>query len=88
MVRPRADDAEGLVATISGTGDIGQRLTERVPYFTAGVAYPDMCVLSARMLDEGIAGIVAADFFANDWTLPKLPTLAVTTPVSATASAP
>lgn len=88
MVRPRADDAEGLVATISGTGDIGQRLAERVPYFTAGVAYPDMCVLSARMLDEGIAGIVAADFFANDWTLPKLPALAVTTPVSATASAP
>lgn len=88
MVRPRADDPECLVATISGTGDIGQRLTERVPYFTAGVAYPDMCVLSARMLDEGIAGIVAADFFANDWTLPRLPSLAVTTPTSATASAP
>ena len=88
MVRPRADDAECLVATISGTGDVGQRLTERVPYFTAGVAYPDMCVLSARMLDEGIPGIVAADFFANDWTLPKLPALAVTTPVSAAASAP
>ena len=88
MVRPRADDAECLVATIASTGDVGQRLTERVPYFTAGVAYPDMCVLSARMLDEGIAGIVAADFFANDWTLPKLPALAVTTPVSATTSAP
>ena len=88
MVRPRADDPECLVATISGTGEVGQRLTERVPYFTAGVAYPDMCVLSARMLDEGIAGIVAADFFANDWTLPKLPALAVTTPVSAAASAP
>ena len=88
MVRPRADDPECLVATVAGTGDIGQRLTERVPYFTAGVAYPDMCVLSARMLDEGIAGIVAADFFANDWTLPKLPALAVTTPVSAAPSAP
>ena len=88
MVRPRADDAECLVATVSGTGDIGQRLTERVPYFTAGVAYPDMCVLSARMLDEGIAGIAAADFFANDWTLPRLPALAVTTPVSAAATAP
>jgi dienelactone hydrolase len=88
MVRPRADDPDGLVATISSTGDVGQRLSERVPYFTAGVAYPDMCVLSARMLDEGIAGIVAADFFANDWTLPKLPSLAVTTPVSGAASAP
>lgn len=88
MVRPRADDPEGLVATIAGTGDIGQRLTERVPYFSAGVAYPDVCVLSARMLDEGIAGIVAADFFANDWTLPKLPALAVTTPVSASPSSP
>jgi dienelactone hydrolase len=88
MVRPRADDPECLVATISGTGEIGQRLTERVPYFTAGVAYPDMCVLSARMLDEGIPGIVAADFFANDWTLPRLPALAVTTPVSSAPSAP
>lgn len=88
MVRPRADDLESLVATVASTGDIGQRLTERVPYFTAGVAYPDMCVLSARMLDEGIAGIVAADFFANDWTLPRLPALAVTTPVSAAPSAP
>jgi len=77
MVRPRADDPDAMVAIVAGTGDVGQRLTERVPYFTAGVAYPDMCVLSARMLDEGIPGIVAADFFSNDWSLRRMPALAV-----------
>ena len=45
------------------------RLTDRLPYFVSGVAYPDCTVLSTDVLISGNAGVRAAGFFGNDWTV-------------------
>jgi hypothetical protein len=43
------------------------RLTDRLPYFVSGVAYPDVTLLSPRMLEAGAEGVLAAGFFGSDW---------------------
>lgn len=69
FVRPRADSDRACVAVVSGTGMIGARLTDRLPYFTSGTGYPDCLVLSSETLETGTAGIQAAGFFGNDWSV-------------------
>lgn len=69
IVRPRKDDSEALVGIVASTGPAGQRVLERLPYFVSGVHYPDWIVISAEMLLKGSAGIRAAGFFGNDWSL-------------------
>ena len=51
FVRPRPGSDRASVGVVSGSGLIGLRLTERLPYFTSGVAYPD-CVLLERQEPE------------------------------------
>jgi uncharacterized iron-regulated protein len=58
-----------LVAVVGGSGIAGMRLTERLPYFLAGVHYPDWIVLSPEMLIDGNAGVVAAGFYDHAWQL-------------------
>ena len=48
FIRPRPGSETASVGAISGSGLIGLRLTERLPYFTSGVAYPDCVLLRAR----------------------------------------
>jgi hypothetical protein len=48
---------------------VGARLTDRLPYFTSGTGYPDCLVLSPETLETGTAGIQAAGFFGNDWSV-------------------
>jgi dienelactone hydrolase len=67
FVRPRRDSAVASVAVVSGTGVAGQRLTDRLPYFTSGTGYPDCLVLGPAILEQGTEGILAAGFFGNDW---------------------
>jgi len=43
------------------------RLTDRLPYFVSGVAYPDWIVLGPETLTKGSAGVRGAGFFGNDW---------------------
>jgi dienelactone hydrolase len=69
FVRPRPDSDKACVAAVSGTGLAGLRLTERTPVFLSGVGIPDWVVLSAKSLSEGAAGVLAAGFFANDWSV-------------------
>ena len=45
----------------------GLRLTERLPYFTSGVAYPDCVVLRAKTLVESSGSAIAAGYFGADW---------------------
>ena len=71
FVRPRANSAVACVAAISGTGIIGMRLAERVPVFLSGVGIPDVVVLSPEALTDGVAGVKAAGFFGNDWSVEK-----------------
>jgi pimeloyl-ACP methyl ester carboxylesterase len=67
FVRPRPGSERALVGVVAGSGAAGMRLTERLPYFVSGVAYPDCVVLGAEVLSDGSAGIRAAGFFGNDW---------------------
>jgi dienelactone hydrolase len=69
-VRPRRDSAVASVAIVGGTGVIGMRATTDMPYFVSGVAYPDWTVFRATFARDGIAAILGAGWFANDWTCP------------------
>jgi poly(3-hydroxybutyrate) depolymerase len=65
--KPNTDDA--LVGVVAGTGMAGLRYTNRLPYFTSGVAYPDWVVAKTSVLTEGLTGVLGAGFFDNDWRI-------------------
>lgn len=67
FVRPRPGSDSATVAAVAGTGQVGLRLTGRLPYFTSGVEYPDCTVLGTSALDKGASGVVAAGYFGEDW---------------------
>jgi pimeloyl-ACP methyl ester carboxylesterase len=67
FVRPRPGSDRALVGAVSGTGLAGLRLTDRMPYFLAGVGYPDCIVLGADTLSRGVEGVRVAGFFGADW---------------------
>lgn len=67
FVYPKPGSATALVGVVGGTGLVGCRLTERVPYFVSGTAFPDWLVASPSVLTDGMSGVVAAGFFGNDW---------------------
>ena len=46
---------------------MGLRAAMRTPVFVAGVGIPDLVAFRADMLEKGVAGIVEAGFFGNDW---------------------
>ena len=68
-IYPRADSEVASVVIVGGTGLVGQRLTDTMPYFVSGVAYPDWTVFDASFLKEGLPGIVGAGCFGADWSL-------------------
>jgi len=43
------------------------RLTERLPYFTSGIGYPDCIIFGPDVLRTGDSGVKAAGFFGADW---------------------
>jgi dienelactone hydrolase len=67
--RPRSGSDRASIAVISGSGIAGLKLTDRVPYFMAGVAYPDCTIFGAETLAKGNDGVLAAGFFGNDWSV-------------------
>ena len=69
LVRPRPGSTTALVGAVAGTGLAGMRLTDRLPYFTAGAGVPDWLVLSPDMLTKGVDGVLAAGFFGWDWSI-------------------
>lgn len=71
FVRPRADSNTAVIGVVGGTGIAGMRLTDRLPYFTAGAGVPDCLVLSTDMLTRGMEGVLAAGFFGMDWSLQR-----------------
>ena len=66
-VRPRPGSDRALVGVVAGTGMAGMRLTERLPYFVSGVAYPDCVVIGTDALVAGTGGVRAAGYFGIDW---------------------
>lgn len=55
------------VAAVAGTGIAGLRLTDQLPYFVSGVAYPDWTVIGPEMLERGADGVRGLGFFGHDW---------------------
>ncbi|MHC4081876.1 MAG: carboxylesterase family protein [Planctomycetota bacterium] len=69
FIRPRPGSDFACVGAVSGSGLAGMRLTDRLPYFVSGVAYPDCTVIGPEMLSEGSAGVRVAGFFGLDWSV-------------------
>jgi dienelactone hydrolase len=69
LVRPRPGSGTALVGVVGGTGITGMRLTDRLPYFVSGVAYPDCTVLGPDVLSQGVDAVEAAGFFGPDWSV-------------------
>jgi hypothetical protein len=63
FVRPHVGSDIASVGVVGGTGLAGCRMTDRLPYFTSGVAYPD-CII----LDASDIAIIGAGYFGNDWS--------------------
>ena len=59
------------VGVVGGTGLVGMRVTESLPYFVSGVAYPDLFVAGPEMLNDGSQGVHLAGFFGMDWSVEK-----------------
>jgi poly(3-hydroxybutyrate) depolymerase len=57
---PRSGSHTAMVGVVAGTGLHGLRLTDRLPYFASGAAYPDWAVLDP-------AGVRGAGYFGRDW---------------------
>ncbi len=71
FVRPRPGSDVACVGVVSGTGVMGMRLTDRIPYFLAGVAFPDCTVLGAETLRVGADGARVAGYFGEDWSVER-----------------
>jgi poly(3-hydroxybutyrate) depolymerase len=69
FLRPRKGSDTALVGVVAGTGIAGMRLTNRVGYLMSGVGLPDWCVLGPEVLQQGVRGVRAAGYFANDWSI-------------------
>jgi len=67
FVYPRSGSRVNLVGVVAGTGDFGMRSLDRLPVFSAGVAYPDWLAVSPEIYVKGLDGIVGAGYFGNDW---------------------
>lgn len=59
----------GMVAFVGVTGMAGAHLSERLPYFVSGVAYPDYTVVGPDALKSGTKGVLDAGWFDNKWKL-------------------
>ena len=69
MIRPRPVSDVASVGVVSGTGIVGMKSTDRLPYFVSGVAYPDCVVFDQSVWAKGIEGVRVAGFFGLDWTV-------------------
>jgi len=71
FLRPRPGSERACVAVIGGSGVVGMRVTDRLPIFLSGVAYPDVTLLSPRAVQQGLDGVRGAGFFGNDWSVER-----------------
>lgn len=71
FLRPRPGSDIACVGVVTGTGLPGLRLTDRVPYFMAGVAFPDLTVFGSEALENGWLGARMAGYFGQDWSVDR-----------------
>lgn len=68
LLYPRHGSEKSLVGAVASTGPAGGRLTERLPILVSRVGYPDWMLIQSDALRSGDRGVLAAGFFANDWS--------------------
>lgn len=54
-----------MIAGIGGTSLKGMRTTDRLPYFSAGIAYPDWTLIGPNAPTDGTAGVYGAGFWGE-----------------------
>jgi hypothetical protein len=69
FIRPRSDSEYASIGVVSGSGIVGMRLNDNRPYLYPGYALPDCLVYAPEILKGESAGIRAAGFFAEDWSV-------------------
>ncbi|MFO0835621.1 MAG: prolyl oligopeptidase family serine peptidase [Phycisphaerales bacterium] len=65
----RPNPMGGTVVAIGGTGINGLRAITRWPLFVSGVGYPDLLIAGADSWQKGAGALLAAGYFAPDWSL-------------------
>jgi dienelactone hydrolase len=58
-------------AVVCGSGPIGMRLTEPLPAFSSGAAFPDWIVYDVGVLENGPEAALGAGFLGYDWSLDR-----------------
>lgn len=71
FVRPRPGSAIASVAVVAGTGLVGARATNNLPYLQPMLGLPDLLVVGADTWEKGFGGVRAAGFFGNDWSIER-----------------
>lgn len=69
FIRPRPGSDVASVGVIAGSGVQGNRLSEQLPLFLAGVGWPDWIVMNTDILKSDTKGIVDTGFFDESWSL-------------------
>ncbi len=69
FVYPRAGSDIALVGAISGTGVVGMRINDRIPYLNSGVEIPDFLVVGSESLLNDHADPRAVGYFGSDWRI-------------------
>ncbi|MCF8240944.1 MAG: S9 family peptidase [Melioribacteraceae bacterium] len=67
FVYPMNGTTNNSVGFVSGTSLAGMKLTNTLPYLTAGIAYPDVTIISPNILKGGEDGYIGTGFFGGDW---------------------
>ncbi|HJP03345.1 MAG TPA: prolyl oligopeptidase family serine peptidase [Planctomycetota bacterium] len=68
FVYPRRGDPGSLVGVFADSGVRGARLGYTFLTFVSGAGFPDLSLVSARVLSEGDGGVLAAGWFDRTWS--------------------
>ncbi|MEO0530569.1 MAG: hypothetical protein AAF266_08335 [Planctomycetota bacterium] len=71
-LRPRPGSGRASLGVVGGTGLTGMRMTTRLRYFWAGIAYPDLLIYGPEAIDtpadpSAAKDVRAAGYFDADW---------------------
>lgn len=69
FVRPRADDASGLVVVLGSSGPAADQIAASLALFVSGVGYPDYVLFGPAVLAESDGGVLEAGWFDGSWKL-------------------
>ncbi len=69
FVRPGIGMENEIVGVVGGTGIIGMRGTNAMPYLLPGIGFPDLLITRTETLTKGEEGGIVAGFFGEDWSV-------------------